>query len=71
MATKRYYSVIRISRFLPAGHPLKNGETVVESRLAWPKAWRLAAKLNDEAREGFKTGRIMYDVPEYEVRENV
>jgi len=32
---------------------------------AWPVAWREAAKLNKQAREDFKEGRIMYDVPEY------
>jgi hypothetical protein len=65
MAANRKYSVTRISTFLPGK------ETVIEPSLSWPKAWRLAAKLNNEAHEAFKTGRIMYDVPEYQVRENV
>ncbi len=33
----------------------------------WPVAWRKADKLNVQAREDFREGRVMYDVPEYVV----
>jgi len=46
-----------------------SGEKPLEGSHKWPIAWRLADRLNRKAREAFKTGRIMYDVPEFSVRE--
>ena len=58
------FNVVKLSTFLPGK------EKVIAENLSWPKAWRLASKLNNEASEAFKTGRIMYDdVPEFQTRE--
>lgn len=52
------YDVWRLSNYTPK-------RSLVSGPHSWPVAWRKAAALNKQAREAFREGRNMYDVPEY------
>jgi hypothetical protein len=61
MATK--FNIIKVAW---AG---EGGRRKVSGPHKWTVAWRQADKLNKQAMKDFKEGRIMYDVPIFEVEE--
>ncbi len=63
MSKTKKYNVVKI------GWGGSGKTTHVSGPHSWPIAWRKASKLNNEAREAFRTGRSMYDVPEFGTEE--